>query len=221
MNRKRALLYAALVLAVPLPALAFERGQGAAGLDVQASLGGCGIADAAISCRIDIAFSHSPDAEYYTASVTAPDGSVLELGTIASGGGGGSSTSASVPFSGNGEYTVTVSAWGYDERGRPDVVESERAGTDRNVANGRSGQAEAIEPGAAPAPAEGEPPPAPPVEPGADEPECPEPADEAESGRPQPDTDADAEPAPDPDLEEPPEPKCDAPPEEPLPPPVP
>jgi hypothetical protein len=99
-----------VALAVPLPALALERGEGAASLGVQASLGGCGIADAAISCRIDVAFSPIPDAEYYTASVTAPDGSVLELGTIA--GGAGRGTSAAVPFSGNGEYVVTVTACG-------------------------------------------------------------------------------------------------------------
>lgn len=36
MTRKRALLYAAVALAVPLPALALERGEGAASLGVQA-----------------------------------------------------------------------------------------------------------------------------------------------------------------------------------------
>jgi hypothetical protein len=219
MTRKRAILYAALALAVPLPALALDRGDGAASLDVQASLGGCGVADAAISCRIDVAFSPIPDAEYYTASVTAPDGSVLELGTIAGGEGGGTSTS--VPFSGNGEYVVSVTAWGYDERGRPDVVESERAGTARGA--GDQGATEAApapaEPDVAPAPEE-EPPPAaePPTPPGIERPPCPEePAlDPAEPPA------AESEPAPTPDANAGPatEPECE-PPDEPEPPPVP
>jgi len=224
MNRKRALLFAALVLAVPLPALALERGGSATSLDVQASLGGCGVADAAISCRIDIAFSDIPDAEYYTASVTAPDGSVLELGTIASGGEGGASSSASVPFSGNGEYTVTVSAWGYDERGRPGVVESERAGTSRE--GGESGRAEAVqtaEPEGEPAPSVDEPPQTvePPVPPGIEQPQCPEPTAGEDPER------AELEPAPEPGPAtevgpgETMDPACDPPPEEPVPPPVP
>ena len=221
MNRKRAILYAVLALAVPLPALALERGESAASLDVQASLGGCGIADSAISCRIDIAFGSVPDAEYYTASVTGPDGSVVELGTVASGGDGGGSTSASVPFSGNGEYTVTVSAWGYDERGHPDVVESERAGTARGAEPGDSGEAEAVIPEDAPAPAEEQPPSpaAPPVPPGVEQPECPEPTEGPASEGVEPEPGA----GPDPDAApvETTEPGCDSPPEEPVPPPVP
>jgi hypothetical protein len=222
MNRKRALLYAALVLAVPLPALALERGQSAASLDVQASLGGCGVAETAISCRIDIAFSHIPDVEYYTASVTAPDGSVVELGTIASGG-GGASTSASVPFSGNGDYTVTVSAWGYDERGRPDVVESERAGAGRGAEVGRSGEVEAPEPVDEPAPPVADPPAPgePPTPPGIEQPECPEATEEAESD--ETGSEPDAEPEPDPAAQSPQatDPGCVSPPQEPVPPPVP
>jgi hypothetical protein len=219
MTRKRALLYAALALAVPLPALALERGEGAASLDVQAWLGGCGVADAAISCRIDIAFRPIPDAEYYTASVTAPDGSVLELGTIIGGEGGG--TSASVPFSGNGEYVVTVTAWGYDERGRPDVVESERAGTARGAGEQGATEVAPAEPEVAPAP-EQEPPPAvePPTPPGIEQPPCPEPeAPALESVEPPA---ADSEPAPAPDGEADPatEPECE-PQEAPEPPPVP
>jgi hypothetical protein len=227
MIRKRALLYVVLVLAVPLPALALERGQGAASLDVQASLGGCGVADAGISCRIDIAFSPIPDAEYYTASVTAPDGSVLELGTIASGGGGGASTSASVPFSGNGEYMVTVSAWGYDERGRPAVVESERADTDRGSRGDRAGEVEAAEPQDETVPPADRPAPTgePPTPPGIEKPECPE-ASQPEysdqsgsepTGVPEPEP----KPKPKPEPGETTDPRCDPPPQEPVPPPVP
>jgi hypothetical protein len=220
MTRKRAILYAALALAVPLPALALDRGDGAASLDVQASLGSCGIADAAISCRIDVAFSPIPDAEYYTASVTAPDGSVLELGTIA-GEGGGASTS--VPFSGNGEYVVSVTAWGYDERGRPDVVESERAGTARGAGDqGATEPAPApAEPEVAPAPEE-EPPPAaePPTPPGIEQPPCPEPEEPALDPAEPPA--AESEPAPAREAKTGPatEPECE-PQEEPEPPPVP
>ena len=57
MNRKRTLLYAVLALGVPLPALALEAGSGTTSLGVEASLGGCGIGDAAITSRIDASFN--------------------------------------------------------------------------------------------------------------------------------------------------------------------
>ena len=153
--------------------------------------------------------------------MTAPDGSVLELGTIASGGEGGASTSATVPFSGNGVYTVTVSAWGCDDRGRPDVAESERAGTDRGVVRQRAGETEVAAPLQPPPPEEEAPPSAePPVQPGVGQPECPapseepepEPAEPAPAGEAEPD--AEAEPAATADSE------CE-PPQQPVPEPVP
>jgi hypothetical protein len=182
MNRKRALLYAVLALAVPLPALAIETGSGTTSLGVEASLGGCGIGDAAITCRIDASFNRVADAEYYTASVTAPDGSVSDLGTVAAGGGEGrTSAGLSVRYAGNGEYTVTITAWGYDERGRADPVGTDDAGTDGDATAKGEGDLEAVNPPVEPtadseqdvedpAPAEE----APPLEDEV-EPECPEP----------------------------------------------
>jgi hypothetical protein len=187
MRHKRALLYATLVLAVPLPALALEGGSGGRSLDVQASLAGCAVADGSIVCTLDTSFSGIQDAEYYTASVTAPDGSVTDFGMIAEGGGGGSA-SLSVPYTGNGSYTVTVSAWGYDERGKAGVVRSEDAGAGGGRGTERGGEPEAVE----------TPPPVPPQEAGEEvtttpapvevpeeppEP-CPDPAAEAPSGEP-------------------------------------
>ena len=182
MNRKRALLYAVLALAVPLPAVALEAGSGATSLGVEASLGGCGIGDAAITCRIDTSFNRLGAAEYYTASVATPDGGVSDLGTVAAGGGEGrASAGLSVPYAGDGEYTVTITAWGYDERGRADPVGSDDAGTDGDAGAKGKGDLEAAEPPAEPAPEPAqdveEPAPAdepPPVE-DAVEPGCPEP----------------------------------------------
>ena len=125
MNPKRALLFAALALAVPLPALALEGGSGGASLGVQASFAGCGVAGDSIMCRINAGFTPLPDADYYTASVTAADGSVTDFGAVAEGGGG--AAALTVPYAGNGSYGVTVTAWGYDEHGKPGVVGSEEA----------------------------------------------------------------------------------------------
>jgi hypothetical protein len=221
MNRKRALLYAALALAVPLPALALPGGSGAADLGVEASLGGCGLSGGSIACRIDASFNRVPDAEYYTASVTAANGTVTDLGTVPGGGGSGTaSIGAWVPYVGNGTYTVTVSAWGYDERGRAKVVESEDSGAGRDANRKRAGRVEAVPPPeepAAPQPATPEPEtPAAPEEPPS---ECPEPAEPAEAedtttvpgaGVPAPDEEAPVEPPGD----EPPVPDPCAPPAE-------
>jgi hypothetical protein len=58
-----------------------DPGSGAASLDVQATQGSCGIGGGSITCRIVASFNRLADAEYYTASVTAPDGSVSDLAT--------------------------------------------------------------------------------------------------------------------------------------------
>jgi hypothetical protein len=180
MSRKRVLLYACLALAVPLPALALEAGSGAADLDVQTSLNGCGIGGGAIACSLDASFNRLEDAEYYTASVTAPDGSVSDLGTVAEGGGEGrASATLSVSFAGNGEYTVTISAWGYDEEGRPDRIGSEDAGTGGDAEGSQKGELQPVGPPAeeGPTPELEVPPPdeePPPVEPAPETPECPE-----------------------------------------------
>jgi hypothetical protein len=140
MKPKRVLLFAALALAVPLPALALEGGSGGSALGVQASLNGCGVSGASIACRINAGFTPLSEAEYYTASVSGADGSVTDFGTVASGGGG--SAELVVPYTGNGSYTVTVTAWGYDEQGKPDVVSSDESGASGKAK--REGHTEAI-----------------------------------------------------------------------------
>jgi hypothetical protein len=179
MSRKRVLLYACLALAVPLPALALDTGSGAASLDVQATQGSCGIGGGSITCRIEASFNRLADAEYYTASVTAPDGSVSDLGTVSEGGGTGrTSASLPVPYAGNGSYTVTITAYGYDERGRADRLGSDQSGAGKRSEKTDEGELEAVEPPAevAPAPEADQPPPTEepvPVEPAPEPPECP------------------------------------------------
>jgi hypothetical protein len=107
-GRRRALLYAALALAVPLPALAITGAQSdAASLDVSAGLDNCGLVADQIVCKIDATWSEIPGADRYSASVTRADGSVVDYGDVGAG-----SASFWVPYVGNGTYTVEVSAWG-------------------------------------------------------------------------------------------------------------
>jgi hypothetical protein len=124
-GRRRALILAALALAVPLPALALTGGSGS-GLSVSASLEGCGVGGGSISCGINASWSGVEGAEYYTASVTAPDGSVTDFGNV----GGGGGTTLWVPYTGNGTYTVSVSAYGVDEDGDPEVLDTDEAAPD-------------------------------------------------------------------------------------------
>jgi hypothetical protein len=125
-GRRRALVLAALALAVPLPALALTGGSGG-GLAVSASLNGCGVASGSIVCGIDASFSGVPEARYITASVTAPDGSVTDFGTVVRGSSG--STTLWVPYTGSGTYSVSASAWGVDDSGEPEVIETDEADT--------------------------------------------------------------------------------------------
>jgi hypothetical protein len=123
-GRRRALILAALALAVPLPALALTGGSGS-GLAVQASLGTCGVAGGSITCSIEAGFSGVPEARYITASVTAPDGSVTDYGTVVRGSSG--SATLWVPYTGSGTYTVSASAWGIDDEGDAEVIATEEA----------------------------------------------------------------------------------------------
>jgi hypothetical protein len=169
MIRKRVLLYAALALAVPLPALAIGSGTDGGSLDVQASLGGCGVGGGAIVCRIDASFTPIDDAEYYIASVTAADGSVTDLGRVEAGG-----TSVPVPYAGNGTYTVTITAWGYDEDGKSHVVEEDESGAGDAAKRAQKGELKAV-PAPEPGTEDERPPPADPPPPAAEPPpECPE-----------------------------------------------
>jgi hypothetical protein len=106
--RRRALLYAALALAVPLPALAITGAEPhAASLEVSAGLDNCGLVADQIVCKIDATWNEIPGADRYSASVTRADGSVVDYGDVGAG-----SASFWVPYVGNGTYTVEVSAWG-------------------------------------------------------------------------------------------------------------
>jgi hypothetical protein len=125
--RRRTALYAALALLVP--ASAFALGNGAPGADgqlaVSASLDSCGIYQSAVVCKIDATFDQVDGATSYTASVTRGDGSVIDYGEID----GGGATSFWVPYSGNGTYTVQISAYGQlDADPQLDRVATERFG---------------------------------------------------------------------------------------------
>jgi hypothetical protein len=127
MRRRRTVIYAALALAVPLPAFALsgDDSSGSASLGVTASLDQCGIAAATVVCKIDASWNTVAGAERYTASVTSPDGAVTDYGDV-----GGTSTSLWVPYVGNGTYTVTVSAWGTPPGAdKPEVITKQRAVT--------------------------------------------------------------------------------------------
>lgn len=73
---------------------------------MQASLGGCEPAGGAYHCQIDASFSGPSEADYYTASVTGPDGSTQDFGTVPAG-----SASVWPTYTGDGTYTVTITAW--------------------------------------------------------------------------------------------------------------
>ncbi len=114
MTRKRwlALLVAALI--VPLPAFAVSGGSASASLDVAVSNGGCGIAGgSSVVCQLHVSFNAIDGASRYTASVIAPDGSVVDYGAIGAGG-----ASIPVPYVGDGTYSVSVSAWGSKPKDR-------------------------------------------------------------------------------------------------------
>jgi hypothetical protein len=108
MRRRRIAALALLALAVPPFALGGEEPpSGPAELSVSASLAGCGLVDTAIVCQIDAGWSSLEGADYYTVSVTRPDGSVVDAGEVA-----GTGRSVFVPYVGPGNYAVEVAAWG-------------------------------------------------------------------------------------------------------------
>ena len=171
---RRAILYAALALAVPLPALALT-GEGGppaptqVSLTVSASLDSCGTAADTIVCKIDATWNEVPGAERYTASVSRADGSVVDFGEVGAGG-----SSFWVPYVGNGTYTVTVSAYGTppgEERSRVVAKGSSSAGTEAERVSG--GAPDAPGPNWTDLEPDGS---VPPEEPGPDDP-APEPED--------------------------------------------
>jgi hypothetical protein len=114
-HRRRYLLLALVALAVPLPA--FGLGSDPAppqALTVSASLEQCGIAATTVVCKFDASYNSIAGARYYTASVTGPDGSVVDYGDV-----GAASTSLWVPYVGDGTYTISISAWGAPVANKP------------------------------------------------------------------------------------------------------
>jgi hypothetical protein len=125
MVRRRAFLFAGLALAIPVPAMALTSGGGESALSVEASLARCGVTGPQIVCEIETSFGSVEGAEYYTASVSGPDGGVTDFGRIGGADGGG--TSLWVPYVGNGTYSVTVTAWGDAKDGDPEVIDRAKA----------------------------------------------------------------------------------------------
>ena len=114
MMPRRVFIYPALALAFPLPALALSADgtePSPAGLSVGVSLDRCGLIETEVVCKLDVAYDEIPDATSYTASVTRPDGSVVDYGEVEGGG-----TSLWVPYVGSGTYSVEIAAYGYPER---------------------------------------------------------------------------------------------------------
>jgi hypothetical protein len=89
-------------VAVPIHAGAASGGS----IAVQASVGGCESGGGGIACRIDASFTGVAGADYYTASVRGPDGARQNFGTVPAG-----SASVWARYSGNGTYTITITAW--------------------------------------------------------------------------------------------------------------
>lgn len=119
--RRRLLLYIALALTVPLPAFALSGGGATpANLAVSVAFDRCALLEAQIVCKLDVSFDSVDGATSYTASVTRPDGSVLDLRTI-----GASPASIWVGYAGDGVYSVQVSAYGDPEQpdGEPPLLD--------------------------------------------------------------------------------------------------
>lgn len=108
MTRKRWLGLLVAALLVPLPAFALSGGSASASLGVSVSNGGCGVAGgSAVVCQLQVSFNAIDGATSYTATVTGPDGSVVDYGAVGAGG-----ATIPVPYAGDGNYSVSISAWG-------------------------------------------------------------------------------------------------------------
>jgi hypothetical protein len=191
------LLLVLAALVVPLQAGALGGGSAGASLQVSATLDYCGVGANGVNCKIDVSWTGPPEAESYTATATLADGSVVDMGTVGGAGAGGS-TSIWVPYTGNGIYTVSVSAWGADSEGKAEKIGDAKAKvkgqaeTEKPPAEKKPPKAEAEKPhttapGTEPAP--------PPASGEAEPPAEPEPA----TGSPDPDPVPEPVPAPAPE----------------------
>ncbi len=118
-------LLAVVALVVPIQAVALGGGDAGGGaLTASASLGGCGVSQSGIACEIDVSWSGLEGADHYTAAATLADGSVQDLGTVGGGPGGGS-TAVWVPYVGDGDYGISITAWGADEAKKLDKAKAE------------------------------------------------------------------------------------------------
>ena len=125
-RRLRVIGLTVLALAAPAFALGGEApSSGAQTLSVTAALNGCGLAGTTIACQIDAGWNALEDADYYTVSVTRPDGSVVEAGQS-----NGTSHAIVVPYVGPGVYSVQVAAWGTPPgKDEPEVLGQGEAGS--------------------------------------------------------------------------------------------
>lgn len=134
---RRAALYSVLALAIPFPAFALtgedggETGADPVALSVEATLDGCGLAESRIVCTIDVSYGTVAAATSYSASVTAPNGSVTDHGEIDPG-----QATLTVPYAGNGTYSVRITAYG-DPPGQDDSEVIESASSNAGGSNAR------------------------------------------------------------------------------------
>jgi hypothetical protein len=196
MHRVRIIGLTLLALAVPQIAFGGEDAPtGPATLSVSASLDGCGLAEAAVVCRIDVSWSALDGADYYSVSVTRPDGSVIDAGQVT-----GTSRSVFVPYVGSGTYSVQVAAWGTPPgEEEPKILAREKAmstGGEADApahAEARPSGDDSVREGEPTEPAAEEPDEVT-ESPGDEEPACLEPSDEPEDGdEPAEDAEAEAE----------------------------
>jgi hypothetical protein len=144
-SRRLIIPLAALALLVPVGAVALDRGS--SGLDITSSLEWCGVSGDAVFCNISASFNLLEDGEFYTATVTAPDSTVQDLGRVATGGEGRTTASLWVPFAGNGAYIVEITAWTRDADGEATRVAKEKGSSEPSGASVQALQ-EATEQGA-------------------------------------------------------------------------
>lgn len=120
-------LLACLALLVPIQAGALNNGSAPFG--ASASLDYCGISSQGIICKVDVSWNGAKGADRYSATATLSDGSVRDLGTIGAGSAGGSS-SIWIPYTGDGLYRITVTAWGLDDEGKEEKVDKDKTETE-------------------------------------------------------------------------------------------